>query len=69
MRTPTAGDRVRERLRAMACVLRRVIGVPDYDRYLAHERAHHPERTPLTREAFMCERLESRYAKPGARCC
>ena len=55
--------------RRAARVLRTVMGAPDYERYLAHVRQHHPERTPLTREAFVRERLEARYSRPGSRCC
>jgi uncharacterized short protein YbdD (DUF466 family) len=50
-------------------VIRRVIGVPDYDRYLEHQRTHHPECTPLSREEFMWQRMNDRYSRPGARCC
>ena len=58
-----------EGCRRAARVLRTVLGAPDYERYLAHARRHHPERTPLTREAFVRERLEARYSRPGSRCC
>ena len=57
------------RLRRAARIVRTVIGAPDYERYVAHVRRCHPDATPLTREAFVRERLEARYAKPGARCC
>jgi uncharacterized short protein YbdD (DUF466 family) len=50
-------------------VLRAVLGAPDYERYLAHARAHHPDQTPLSRAEFLRARLDERYAKPGARCC
>jgi uncharacterized short protein YbdD (DUF466 family) len=50
-------------------VLHAVLGVPDYERYVAHLRAHHPEREPLDRAAFERERLAARYSRPGARCC
>jgi len=46
-----------------------VIGVPDYDRYLAHMHERHPELTPMSRERFMRTQLEARFEKPGARCC
>ena len=55
--------------RAAGRILRTVLGVPDYERYLAHVRTRHPERTPMTREAFLRERLDARYSRPGARCC
>jgi uncharacterized short protein YbdD (DUF466 family) len=57
------------RLRAAARVTRTVLGVPDYERYLAHVRATHPHATPLTRNEFARERLNERYSRPGARCC
>jgi uncharacterized short protein YbdD (DUF466 family) len=52
-----------------AAVVRRVIGVPDYDNYLAHMRERHPDITPMTRERFMATQLAARFEKPGARCC
>ena len=62
-------DRVLEAFRRTGFVLRRVIGAPDYDRYLAHVTACHPGTTPMTREEFERSRLEDRYSKPGQRCC
>jgi uncharacterized short protein YbdD (DUF466 family) len=65
-RRPAAlGSRVRRALR----VLRTIIGAPDYERYVAHMRAHHPECEMVSRDEFMKQRLESRYSKPGSRCC
>jgi uncharacterized short protein YbdD (DUF466 family) len=52
-----------------AVVVRRVIGVPDYDNYLAHMRERHPDVTPMIRERFMATQLAARFEKPGARCC
>jgi uncharacterized short protein YbdD (DUF466 family) len=57
------------RLRIAARTLRTVLGAPDYERYVAHVRARHPGREPMTREAFVRDRLEARYSKPGSRCC
>jgi uncharacterized short protein YbdD (DUF466 family) len=59
----------RESVERAACIVRRVIGVPDYDRYVAHVRAHHPDATPLTHEEFVRQRLVDRYSRPGSRCC
>ncbi len=50
-------------------VVRRIIGAPDYDHYLAHMSARHPELVPLSRESFMAAQLQARFEKPGARCC
>ena len=55
--------------RDTANVIRRVIGVPDYDRYVAHARAHHPDACVMSRDEFMRQRQADRYSKPGARCC
>ena len=57
------------RLRRALRILRTVIGEPDYDRYLAHMASHHPGCAVVSRDEFMKQRLESRYSKPGARCC
>jgi uncharacterized short protein YbdD (DUF466 family) len=57
------------RLRTAARIARTVMGVPDYERYLAHVRATHPNEPPLTRDEFARERLDVRYSRPGARCC
>jgi uncharacterized short protein YbdD (DUF466 family) len=56
-------------LRRAADIVRRVIGVPDYERYLAHVRECHPGAEPMSRDEFARERLKSRYERPGSRCC
>jgi uncharacterized short protein YbdD (DUF466 family) len=66
---PWLGAAALRALRAAARVARAVIGAPDYDRYLAHMREHHPGRVPLSREEFACRQLEARYNSPGSRCC
>lgn len=58
-----------QRIERVAKVIRRIIGVPDYDRYLEHVRAHHPGCTPMTLEEFTQQRLVDRYSRPGSRCC
>lgn len=42
-----------------------LVGVPDYERYLAHMREAHPELTPLSRAAFVQERMQARYGGRG----
>ena len=56
-------------LRRFAEMVRRVIGVPDYEQYLAHVRRRHPGDVPVSREAFTEAALVRRYARPGGRCC
>jgi uncharacterized short protein YbdD (DUF466 family) len=50
-------------------VLRTVIGVPDYDRYLQHMRVRHPDAPVLTPKEFCRAREAARYNRPGSRCC
>ena len=66
--TPFA-ERLRGLWRRLAQTGRLIVGVPDYDLYLAHMRRRHPERTPMTREAFFADRLQARYARGASRCC
>lgn len=61
--------RLRERLERAAHVIRRVIGAPDYERYLAHVGRAHPDEVPLSRDAFARDVLARRYERPGSRCC
>lgn len=44
-------------------------GVPDYDVYVAHLRAHHPERRIPTYAEFFRDRQTARYKGTGERCC
>jgi uncharacterized short protein YbdD (DUF466 family) len=69
VRARTAIAALRARLAHLARVVRIVMGVPDYERYVAHVRRHHPGEAPLSRDAFVRERLDARYARPGSRCC
>lgn len=48
---------------------RLMVGVPDYDTYVAHVRTHHPERRVMSYEEFFRERQEARYRGGGGRCC
>jgi uncharacterized short protein YbdD (DUF466 family) len=51
-------------------VLRLMIGVPDYERYVAHRRAHHPELPIPTHAEFILERQQARYGgRSQNRCC
>jgi uncharacterized short protein YbdD (DUF466 family) len=67
-----AAARVAVRLAAAVAGVRRVvgrvIGAPDYEAYVAHANARHPERV-MTRQEFHDARLTERYEKPGSRCC
>ena len=61
--------RLADRLESVARVVRTILGVPDYERYLKHMCSHHPSEQPLSRDEFLRERQEDRYSRPGSRCC
>jgi uncharacterized short protein YbdD (DUF466 family) len=51
---------------------RLMVGVPDYDAYVAHRKAAHPGDAVMSREDFFRERQLSRYGANGgkiSRCC
>ena len=64
---PTPSLRVR--LQRALRVIRSIIGAPDYERYVAHMESHHAGCAVMSRDEFMRQRLESRYSRPGSRCC
>ncbi len=41
--------------------LRLMVGLPDYQTYVAHMESTHPDRAPMTYEEFFRERREARY--------
>ncbi|WGF88641.1 YbdD/YjiX family protein [Marinivivus vitaminiproducens] len=51
---------------------RLMVGQPDYDVYLAHMQANHPDTTPMTRVEFFRNRQDARFGignNAGFRCC
>jgi uncharacterized short protein YbdD (DUF466 family) len=48
---------------------RLMVGVPDYDTYLAHVREKHPERTPMTHAEFFKAAQKARFDGRPGRCC
>ena len=49
-----------------------MIGVPDYDTYVAHRKAHHPDEPIMSYVEFFRERQRARYACEKGRfkgCC
>ncbi len=41
--------------------MRLMVGLPEYDTYLAHMEREHPDKPVMTYEAFFRERQEARY--------
>ena len=61
--------RLQQAGRHLAQSLRLMVGVPDYDTYVAHLRRAHPGRVPMSYEAFFRERQQARYGGGTGRCC
>ena len=59
-----------EAFATLARTARLMVGVPDYEAWAAHRRAHHPGEPVPTREAFHRLCAERRFGgTPGSRCC
>ncbi len=70
--TETATGRVRLVCEMVTQTARLMVGVPDYQTYVAHRRNLHPGQPVMTYEAFFRERQEARYAVGKGRfrgCC
>jgi uncharacterized short protein YbdD (DUF466 family) len=54
-------DMLRTAYKWAARAARLMVGVPDYETYVAHRRAEHPDQPIMTYEAFYLDRLKARY--------
>ncbi|KVE35565.1 YbdD/YjiX family protein [Burkholderia sp. TSV86] len=55
--------------RYLGQALRLMVGLPDYDGYVAHMRATHPDRPVMSYEEFFRERQNARYGAGAGKCC
>jgi uncharacterized short protein YbdD (DUF466 family) len=65
-------DAARSLFRRVASTARLMVGVPDYDAYVAHRARMHPGEPVMSYEDFFRERQASRYGVNGgkiSRCC
>nr|WP_286303181.1 YbdD/YjiX family protein [Microbacterium suwonense] len=46
-----------------------LMGDRDYEVYVAHQRAHHPDAPIPTERQFWRDRMAEQDRNPGARCC
>ena len=42
-----------------------MVGVPDYQTYLEHMKAHHPDLTPMDAQTFYRHCVDARYPSAG----
>ncbi|WP_153101805.1 YbdD/YjiX family protein [Paraburkholderia hayleyella] len=62
-------DDVRTAGRYLGQAMRLMVGIPDYDTYVAHMQATHPERDVMTYDEFFRERQNARYRSGAGKCC
>ncbi|WP_028218231.1 YbdD/YjiX family protein [Paraburkholderia oxyphila] len=62
-------DNVQTAGRYLGQAMRLMVGLPDYEGYVAHMRATHPDRAPMTYEEFFRERQNARYGSGAGKCC
>jgi len=60
----------RRALRGFLRTVRQIVGAPDYERYLEHQAARHPECPALTPREYYAEFVTRRFGGAGpTRCC
>jgi uncharacterized short protein YbdD (DUF466 family) len=64
-------DEVAKAWKYLGQSVRLMVGLPEYDAYVAHCEAAHPGQPYMSYEEFFRERLEARYGGAGKRggCC
>ena len=60
---------LRQAGRYLGQTMRLMVGIPDYDAYVTHMQATHPDRPVMTYAEFFRERQEARYGSGAAKCC
>jgi uncharacterized short protein YbdD (DUF466 family) len=58
-------DRIAQVWRWAVQTARLMIGIPDYDTYVAHRRTHHPGEPVMSYPEFFRERQQARYGGEG----
>ena len=61
--------RLRHGMAALRQACRQIVGIPDYERYLAHMAEHHPGEPVLPREEYFARAIDRKYGSSGPRCC
>ena len=61
--------RLLERARALRKAYLQVFGIPDYEAYVAHMAAQHPDKPVLSQREFFAFAIDRKYSMKGPRCC
>ncbi|HEX8642856.1 MAG TPA: YbdD/YjiX family protein [Allosphingosinicella sp.] len=59
----------RDVMKRTAQTARLMVGLPDYEAYLAHRRVAHPDEPALSRVEFHRDRTARRFGDSASRCC
>jgi uncharacterized short protein YbdD (DUF466 family) len=62
-------DKLAQAGRYLGQSMRLMVGLPEYDAYLAHMERTHPDQPVLSYEEFFRERQAARYKSGKAGCC
>ncbi|MEI5996524.1 YbdD/YjiX family protein [Paraburkholderia bengalensis] len=65
----TLRDDVRNAGRYLGQAMRLMVGLPDYETYVAHMRETHPDGAVMSYEEFFRERQSARYGGGAGKCC
>lgn len=60
---------IRERIARWLVGLRRVTGMPDYQAFVEHQRAHHPGQPVPSERDYFTAFVTARYSDGPTRCC
>jgi uncharacterized short protein YbdD (DUF466 family) len=63
------GARADGRLTTWWAAFRRIVGMPDYDAYVAHVRACHPGAAVPSEREYFDQYVRARYENGPTRCC
>ena len=60
---------LRDAARAVSKACRQIVGIPDYERYVAHMQSNHPAEPLLSRGEFFAQAIDRKYGRGRTRCC
>lgn len=63
------GARAAGRWAAWQAAFRRIVGMPDYDAYVAHFQGCHPGAAVLSEREYFDQYVKARYENGPTRCC
>jgi len=62
-------DNVPRLMHAVRRAYPQIMGIPDYEHYVAHMALNHPDDPVLSRREFYVQSINRKYSRSGPRCC